>query len=108
MPHFYTFRICNRLISLYLIKELKWVFLATFLKKAHKFCLCYFFLVGPEREEYKLNDEHFAFGSVRTYPLIGMIGYSILLIASGDLSPLGFNLTPPRIRNNSYSDNQTI
>ncbi len=56
------------------------------------FVLFLSFLIGLEREEHKLNDDHFAFGGVRTYPLIGMIGYSILLISGGDLMPfvMGF------------------
>ena len=51
------------------------------------------FLIGLEREEQKqLSGEHYAFGGVRTFPLIGMIGYSIALL-SGErllLLALGF------------------
>ena len=35
------------------------------------------FLIGLEREEHKAAAEHYAFGGVRTFPLIGLIGYSI-------------------------------
>lgn len=43
-------------------------------------------LVGSEREEHKT--EHSAFGGVRTYPLIGLIGYSLALLGGGQLLPL--------------------
>jgi len=43
-------------------------------------------LVGSEREEHKA--EHSAFGGVRTYPLIGLIGYSLALLGGGQLLPL--------------------
>ena len=38
------------------------------------------FLIGLEREEHKAAGEHYAFGGVRTFPLIGLVGYSIALI----------------------------
>ncbi len=37
------------------------------------------FLIGLEREERKVKGEKYAFGGVRTFPLIGLIGYSIAL-----------------------------
>ena len=50
------------------------------------------FLIGLEREEHKTNNDQYAFGGVRTYPLIGLIGYSIAVLNSGELLPqaLGF------------------
>jgi len=46
------------------------------------------FLVGLEREEHKASSERYAFGGVRTFPLIGLIGYSLVLIAHGSLVPV--------------------
>ena len=50
------------------------------------------FLIGLEREEHKATDSHYAFGGVRTYPLIAFIGYAIALLADKQLLPeiLGF------------------
>ena len=51
------------------------------------------FLIGLEREEHKSAAAGFySFGGVRTFPLIGLIGYSIALIAGNQLLPvaLGF------------------
>jgi uncharacterized membrane protein (DUF4010 family) len=50
------------------------------------------FLIGLEREEHKANDTHYSFGGVRTFPLIGLIGYAIALLAGKQLLPeiLGF------------------
>ena len=50
------------------------------------------FLVGLEREEHKTTDSHYSFGGVRTYPLIGLIGYAVALLADRQLLPeiLGF------------------
>jgi len=42
------------------------------------------FLVGLEREEHKANGQY-SFGGVRTFPLIGLIGFSIALVASAQL-----------------------
>ncbi len=49
------------------------------------------FLVGLEREEHKANGQY-SFGGVRTFPLIGLIGFSIALIAGTQLMPfaIGF------------------
>jgi uncharacterized membrane protein (DUF4010 family) len=41
------------------------------------------FLIGLEREERKGGSEHFMFGGVRTFPLIGLIGYAIAFVSSG-------------------------
>ena len=46
------------------------------------------FLIGLEREEHKAAAEHYAFGGVRTFPLIGLIGYSIALLSGTQLLPL--------------------
>jgi uncharacterized membrane protein (DUF4010 family) len=43
------------------------------------------FLIGLEREERKANDSHYAFGGVRTFPLIALIGYAIALLAGKQL-----------------------
>jgi uncharacterized membrane protein (DUF4010 family) len=51
------------------------------------------FLVGFEREEHRAEakgSEGYAFGGVRTFPLLGLIGYALSLV-SGD------NLIPPTI-----------
>jgi uncharacterized membrane protein (DUF4010 family) len=45
------------------------------------------FLIGLEREEHKAGG-HYAFGGVRTFPLIGLIGYSVALLADKQLVPL--------------------
>ncbi len=49
------------------------------------------FLVGLEREEHKTGG-FYGFGGVRTFPLIGLLGYSIALISGTQLLPvaLGF------------------
>jgi len=46
------------------------------------------FLVGLEREEHKASTEHYGFGGVRTFPLIGLLGYSIALLSGGQLVPV--------------------
>jgi uncharacterized membrane protein (DUF4010 family) len=43
------------------------------------------FLIGLEREERKANPERYSFGGVRTFPLIGLIGYVMALLAGGQL-----------------------
>jgi uncharacterized membrane protein (DUF4010 family) len=50
------------------------------------------FLIGLEREEHKTAAGAYSFGGVRTFPLIGLIGYSIALISGAQLVPvtLGF------------------
>jgi uncharacterized membrane protein (DUF4010 family) len=50
------------------------------------------FLIGLEREERKAKVDHYTFGGVRTFPLIGLIGYSLAFLAQGQLLPvtLGF------------------
>lgn len=50
------------------------------------------FLIGLEREEHKFVAGSYSFGGVRTFPLIGLIGYSIALLSGTQLLPvsLGF------------------
>ena len=50
------------------------------------------FLIGLEREEHKTVAGSYSFGGVRTFPLIGFIGYSIALLSGSQLLPvtLGF------------------
>lgn len=56
------------------------------------FVLFLSFLIGLDREERKAEDDHFAFGGVRTYPLIGIIGYAMAMLAGNELMPffIGF------------------
>lgn len=58
------------------------------------FVLFLSFLIGLEREERKAKDDHYSFGGVRTFPLIGLIGYSIALLSGAELLPqaLGFGV----------------
>ena len=46
------------------------------------------FLIGLEREEHKAAGEHYAFGGVRTFPLIGLVGYSIALLSGTQILAL--------------------
>ncbi|MGO8720571.1 MAG: MgtC/SapB family protein [Acidobacteriaceae bacterium] len=46
------------------------------------------FLIGLEREEHKASATSYSFGGVRTFPLIGLIGYSIALVSGTQLLPL--------------------
>jgi uncharacterized membrane protein (DUF4010 family) len=48
------------------------------------------FLIGLEREEHKLAAGAYSFGGVRTFPLIGLIGYSIALLSGTQLLPVTF------------------
>jgi len=56
------------------------------------FVLFLSFLIGLEREERKATDDRFAFGGVSTFPLIGLVGYSMAVLSGGELAPqaLGF------------------
>ncbi|RMF27826.1 MAG: MgtC/SapB family protein [Cyanobacteria bacterium J083] len=45
------------------------------------------FLIGLEREEHKIA-KGYAFGGVRTYPLIGLIGYSIAFLSERQILPV--------------------
>jgi uncharacterized membrane protein (DUF4010 family) len=44
------------------------------------------FLIGLEREEHKATSGDYAFGGVRTFPLIGLLGYAVALLAGQSLS----------------------
>jgi len=46
------------------------------------------FLIGLEREERKGAGKSYSFGGVRTFPLIGLIGYSIALVSGQQMLPL--------------------
>ena len=46
------------------------------------------FLIGLEREEHKASGISYSFGGVRTFPLIGLIGYSLALLSGTQLLPL--------------------
>jgi uncharacterized membrane protein (DUF4010 family) len=48
------------------------------------------FLIGLEREERRAEGHRYGFGGVRTYPLIGLIGYSMALLSGAQLLPLTF------------------
>ena len=47
------------------------------------------FLIGLEREERKAAGTTYSFGGVRTFPLIGLIGYSAALISGPQMLTLG-------------------
>jgi uncharacterized membrane protein (DUF4010 family) len=46
------------------------------------------FLIGLEREERKTAAGAYSFGGVRTFPLIGLIGYSAALISGSQMLPV--------------------
>ncbi len=50
------------------------------------------FLLGLEREEHKAKSTEYAFGGVRTFPLIGLIGYATVLVGGSDLLPFAAGL----------------
>src|ERR1700686_362857 len=50
------------------------------------------FLLGLEREEHKVAGTEYAFGGVRTFPLIGLIGYVIAFLARGQPLPVPLGL----------------
>lgn len=43
------------------------------------------FLIGLEREEQKATSEQYRFGGVRTFPLLGLLGYALTLLSPGNL-----------------------
>lgn len=47
------------------------------------------FLIGLEREEHKATAAEYAFGGVRTYPLIGLLGYAAALLSGTGLVVVG-------------------
>jgi uncharacterized membrane protein (DUF4010 family) len=46
------------------------------------------FMIGLEREEHQAAAGHPGFGGVRTFPLLGLIGYSVALLSGPQLVPL--------------------
>jgi uncharacterized membrane protein (DUF4010 family) len=46
------------------------------------------FLLGLEREEHKAVSAHYGFGGVRTFPLIGLIGFAMAFLSGDQLLPL--------------------
>jgi uncharacterized membrane protein (DUF4010 family) len=46
------------------------------------------FLLGLEREEHKAAVAQYSFGGVRTFPLIGLIGYAMAFLSAEQLLPL--------------------
>ena len=46
------------------------------------------FLIGLEREERRASGQRYSFGGIRTFPLIGLIGYALGLISREQLLPL--------------------
>jgi uncharacterized membrane protein (DUF4010 family) len=48
------------------------------------------FLIGLEREEHRAAGQRYSFGGVRTFPLIGLIGYAMALLSGQQLLPLTF------------------
>jgi uncharacterized membrane protein (DUF4010 family) len=46
------------------------------------------FLIGLEREEHKATVDEYVFGGIRTYPLIGLLGYALALLSGTQLLPL--------------------
>ena len=52
------------------------------------FTLFLSFLIGLEREEHKATIDKYVFGGIRTYPLIGLLGYSMNLLSGAQLLPL--------------------
>jgi len=45
------------------------------------------FFVGLEREEHKQREATYAFGGIRTFPLIGLVGYALALLSGPLLIP---------------------
>ena len=50
------------------------------------------FLVGLEREEHKTGDGKYSFGGVRTFPLIGLVGYAIAYLSGDQVLPVVIGL----------------
>src|SRR5258708_23809277 len=45
------------------------------------------FIIGLEREEHKQRDATYAFGGIRTFPLLGLVSYALALISAPGLLP---------------------
>jgi uncharacterized membrane protein (DUF4010 family) len=50
------------------------------------------FLIGLEREEHRALGQRYSFGGVRTFPLIGLIGYALALISGAQMIPFTLGL----------------
>ncbi len=50
------------------------------------------FLIGLEREEHKTAADQYGFGGVRTFPLIALLGYALMLLSGGNLMLPGIGL----------------
>ena len=42
-------------------------------------------LIGLEREEHKASADRYIFGGIRSYPLIGLLGYALTLLSGGQM-----------------------
>jgi uncharacterized membrane protein (DUF4010 family) len=42
------------------------------------------FLLGLEREEHKVEGSHYVFGGIRTFPLVGLVGWGLALVSGGN------------------------
>lgn len=62
--------------------------------EAIKICLVLFlsFLLGIQREAWKAHAGHYIFGGVRTFPLIGLLGYALALVSGGEWLAVGLGL----------------
>lgn len=50
------------------------------------------FLIGLEREEHQSQEKGYSFGGVRTFPLIGILGFGVALISVGQVMPIAIGL----------------
>jgi uncharacterized membrane protein (DUF4010 family) len=50
------------------------------------------FLIGLEREEHKTSSDSYSFGGVRTFPLIGLIGYVMALLSGNQITAVAIGL----------------
>jgi uncharacterized membrane protein (DUF4010 family) len=50
------------------------------------------FLIGLEREEHRSAPDRYGFGGVRTFPLIGLIGYAVALLSGPQVLPIAVGL----------------
>jgi uncharacterized membrane protein (DUF4010 family) len=46
------------------------------------------FLIGIEREQHKAKAAHYALGGIRTYPLVGLMGYAFAVLGHGQALPV--------------------
>jgi uncharacterized membrane protein (DUF4010 family) len=50
------------------------------------------FLLGLEREEHKARVAHYVFGGIRTFPMLGLVGYGLARISDGNVVSLAIGL----------------